>query len=95
MNQQLWLNRTEVLIRHGWYSESRSVVSNSVTPVDCSLLGSSVHGILQARILELLPFPSPKVGTGGTTNTRMEKELTREACSEKALKGDGGAKSIM
>ena len=27
--------------------------------MDCSLLGSSVHGILQARILELLPFPSP------------------------------------
>ena len=27
--------------------------------MDCSLLGSSVHGILQARILELLPFPFP------------------------------------
>ena len=29
-------------------------------PIDCSLLGSSVHGILQAIILELLPFPSPR-----------------------------------
>ena len=28
-----------------------SVVSNSVDPMDCSPLGSSVHGILQARIL--------------------------------------------
>ena len=28
-------------------------------PVDCSLPGSSLHGILQARILEWLPFPSP------------------------------------
>ena len=28
-------------------------------PMDCSLPGSSVHGILQARILEWLPFPSP------------------------------------
>ena len=30
-------------------------------PIDCSLQGSSVHGILQARILEWvgLPFPSP------------------------------------
>ena len=27
--------------------------------MDCSLLGSSVYGILQARILEGLPFPSP------------------------------------
>ena len=31
-------------------------------PMDCSLPGSSVHGILQARILDYwngLPFPSP------------------------------------
>ena len=28
-------------------------------PRDCSLLGSSIHGILQARILEYLPCPSP------------------------------------
>ena len=27
--------------------------------MDCSPLGSSVHGILQARILSGLPFPSP------------------------------------
>ena len=31
---------------------SRSVVSSSATPMDCSLPGSSVHGISQARILE-------------------------------------------
>ena len=28
-------------------------------PMDCSPPGSSVHGILQARILDGLPFPSP------------------------------------
>ena len=28
-------------------------------PMDCSLPGSPVHGIFQARILESLPFPSP------------------------------------
>ena len=28
-------------------------------PTDHSLPGSSVHGILQARILEWLPFPFP------------------------------------
>ena len=28
-------------------------------PMDCSPPGSSVHGILQARILEWLPLPSP------------------------------------
>ena len=30
-----------------------------VTPMDCSLPGSSVHGVLQARILERIAFPSP------------------------------------
>ena len=38
------------------YTESESEVAQSCptlcNPVDCSLVGSSVHGILQARILE-------------------------------------------
>ena len=34
-----------------------SVVSTSLQPVDCSPPGSSVHGILQARILEWLAVP--------------------------------------
>ena len=29
-------------------------------PMDCSLLGSSVHGIFQARVLEWVPSPSPR-----------------------------------
>ena len=33
-------------------SESHLVVSDSCDPMVCSLPGSSVHGILQARILE-------------------------------------------
>ena len=39
---------------------SCSVVSDSLQPVKCSLVGSSVHGILQARILEwaAIPFSS-------------------------------------
>ena len=28
--------------------------------MDCSLAGSSVHEILQARIVERLPWPSPE-----------------------------------
>ena len=28
-------------------------------PVDCSLPGSSVHGVLQAKYWSGLPFPSP------------------------------------
>ena len=41
-------------------SESCSVVSNSLQPKElCSLPGSSVHGILQARILEWVAVPFP------------------------------------
>ena len=43
--------------------ESESEVAQSCPiicdPMDCSLLGSSVHGIFQARVLSGLPFPSP------------------------------------
>ena len=38
----------------------RSVVSDSCDPTDCSLPGSSVHGILQARILEWAAISSSK-----------------------------------
>ena len=36
---------------------SRSVMSDSATPWDCSPTGSSVCGILQARILEWVAIP--------------------------------------
>ena len=43
-------------------SESESEVAQSCptlcNPVDCSLPGSPVHGILQARILEWVAMPS-------------------------------------
>ena len=34
-------------------------MSNSLQPMDCSWLGSSVHGISQASILEWVAIPSP------------------------------------
>ena len=42
-----------------WKSESvsRSIFSDSLPPLDCSLPRSSVHGILQARILEWVVIP--------------------------------------
>ena len=42
-------------------SDSRSVVSDSLDPMDWSPPGSSVHGILQARILEwvAISFSTP------------------------------------
>ena len=38
-----------------------SVMPDSCNPINCSLPGSSVHGILQARILEWVAFPSPGI----------------------------------
>ena len=34
------------------WKRSRSVVSDSSDPMDCSLPGSSIHGIFRARVLE-------------------------------------------
>ena len=39
---------------------SCSVVFNSLGPIDCSPRGSSVHGMLQARILEWVSMPFSK-----------------------------------
>ena len=39
---------------------SRLVMSDSSRPTDCTLPGSSVHGILQARILEYVAIPSSR-----------------------------------
>ena len=40
-------------------------------PMDCSLPGSSLHGILQARVLEWVPspvdLPDPGIEPGSTT----------------------------
>ena len=56
-----------------------SVMSDSCDPLDCSPPGSSVHGILQARILEWVAMPSsrgssqPRDGTA----THMDKSRTQ------------------
>ena len=36
-----------------------SVMSNFCNPKDCNKPGSSVHDILQARIMDEAPFPPP------------------------------------
>ena len=40
---------------------SRSVVSDCSRPMDCSLPGSSIHGIFQARVLEWIAIASSRV----------------------------------
>ena len=40
-------------------------------PMDCSLPGSSVHGILQARILEGVAMPSSRGSSQDPTHTSL------------------------
>ena len=47
---------------------SLSLVQFFCEPMDCSLLGSLVHGITQARIWRRLSFPPP----GGLPEPEME-----------------------
>ena len=44
-------------------------------PMDGSLPGFSIRGILQARILEWLPFPSPKIGKRAPKSSRNTNSL--------------------
>ena len=47
-------------ISHYEHAESPQLCLTLCSPVDCSVLGSSVHGILQARILEWVAMPSSR-----------------------------------
>ena len=47
-------------------SVSTSVTCNSLQPMDCSPLGSSVPEIFQSRILEWVDFPFSRVPTQGS-----------------------------
>ena len=44
-------------------------------PMDCSPTGSSVHGLLQARILEWVAMPSSR----GSSQTRDQSQVSRIA----------------
>ena len=53
-------------------SVSCSAVLTLCNPVDCSLSDSSVHGILQARILNGLPFPFSR----GSSQPRYQSQVS-------------------
>ena len=66
----IWLTDLELLIQ----SESESEVAQScltLRPVDCSPPSSSVHGILQARILERVAMPSSRGSAQPRDRTRI------------------------
>ena len=54
-------------------TKSRSVMSNSLWPVDCSPPGPSVHGILQARILELVAISFSRESSQPRDQTQVSR----------------------
>jgi len=40
-------------------------------PMDCSLPGSSIHGVFQARVLEWVPLPKAKKPTWCVSSERV------------------------
>ena len=52
-------------------------MSNSYNPMDCSLPGSSVHGILQARILEQVAISFSR----GSSQPRDQIRISQDAGS--------------
>ena len=56
-------------------SVSCSVMSSSLRPMDCSLPGFSVHGVLQAGLLEWLAIPFSR-------GSSQPRDWTRTSCTE-------------
>ena len=58
-----------------------SVMSDSYEPTDCSLSGSSVHGILQARMLEWVAIPFSR----GSSRPRDQTHISYVSCIGKQV----------
>ena len=71
-----WMNKN--LISHGWKSKWKLVAQLCPTlcdPMDCSPPGSSVHGILQARVLEWVAISFSRVHMARKYISHSTKEM--------------------
>ena len=55
-------------------SEATQSCLTLCNPMDCSLPGSSVHGISQVRVLEWVVIAFSEASLTGTKNTRLPEE---------------------
>ena len=81
------LKQVDIIIGQYYFYGKVLVAQSCVTlcnPMDCSPPGSSVHGIVQARILEWVPFPSPGITTDQkpTTDRETKKKCTKYTTKE-------------
>ena len=80
-----WLNWTEPLLSgvRGCMHQSCPTLCDSMV---CSLLGSSVHGILQARILDWVAMPTLKVASfKGSSQPRDWTRISYVSCSGRCV----------
>jgi len=65
-------------------SEVAQLCPTPSNPMDCSLPGSSVHGILQVRILEwgAIAFSDEVMIRGQTKGTKLKKKSEKESQKE-------------
>ena len=59
-------------------------------PMDCSLSGSSVYGIFQARVLDGLPFPSPCISWVQAKNVLPVRNVEPKADQQASLAPPNG-----
>ena len=85
-----------------WFMHTQSCLT-LCHPIDCGPLGSSVHGIFQVGILDVLPFPTPGnlpdpeikptspalAGRFFTTNATWEAQYMVRRCGRIQLSGTG------
>ena len=73
-----WTNgSTEHIRRERKWKWSRSVLSNSLQPLDCRLPGSSFHGIFQERILEWVAISFSRGSSRPKDWTRVSHTASR------------------
>ena len=64
LRAQAWIALHQGIYSHLWWSEKVTQSCPTLCdPVDCSLPGSSVHGIFQARILECISISFSRVSS--------------------------------
>ena len=61
---------------YSWVLGCFTIVSNSLGPMDCSPLGFSFHGILQARMLEWIAMPCSR----GSSQPRDQTCISCSSC---------------
>ena len=72
-----WMTFTFIFTGGWWFGGySLRMVSDSCDPMDCSLSGSSVHGVLQARILEWVSISF----SGGSSWPRDQTWVSYVSC---------------